>query len=116
MKTLFITTFFVVVFLPTAFAATQSGGTTGGTTITLDNPIACKNIQCVVLVIVRTLNILAIPLVTLMALIGGFQFMTAGGDPKKVEGGKKTLWYTVVGYAIIFLANGIVFIIRDILS
>lgn len=116
MKVFFLFVLLAIMAPPVAFAATHSGGTTGGTTITLDNPIACTDLECVVLAIVRALNILAIPLVTLMALIGGFQFMTAGGDPKKVENGKKTLWYAVLGYAIIFLANGIVFIIRDILN
>ena len=116
MKTLFLAVFLATALLPAALAQTQSGGTTGGTTITLENPIACTELECVVFAIVHALNILAIPLVTLMALVGGFQFMTAGGDPKKVEDGKKTLWYGTLGYAIIFLANGIVFIIRDIFN
>lgn len=100
---------------PVAFAAT-SGGTTGGEPITLKNPLKFETLEQVVPAVVGILNNFAIPIVTIMVLIGGFQFMTAGGDPAKVEKGKKTLLYAVIGYAVIFMANAVVFIIENILG
>lgn len=47
---------------------------------------------------------IAIPAVGLMAVIGGFIWMTAGGSPAQVERGRKILTATVVGAAIVFLA------------
>jgi len=37
----------------------------------------------------------------IMLLVGGFQFITAGGDPKAVEGAKKTLTYAIIGIVAI---------------
>ena len=37
----------------------------------------------------------------IMLLVGGFQFITAGGDPKALEGAKKTLTYAIIGIVAI---------------
>ena len=111
---LIITIVMMVSLVPTARAVDH--GATPGTSIPIDNPIKCNDVKCVVDEIVSALNILAIPVLTLMLLVGGFLFMFAGGDPKRVELGKKTLLYAVIGYAIIFLANGVRFIIEDVIS
>ena len=48
-------------------------------------------------------NILALAAIVLfiMLLVGGFKFISAGGDPKAVEGAKKTLTYAVAGMVLI---------------
>mgnify|MGYP001599879864 CR=1 FL=1 len=40
-----------------------------------------------------------------MFIYGGFLWMTSGGEPKKVEDGKKIMVGTVIGLIIIFSAN-----------
>ncbi len=52
----------------------------------------------------------------IMLLVGAFQFLFAVGDPKKIEAGKKTILYTVVGYAILVGSSAIVYIIADLLG
>ena len=37
----------------------------------------------------------------IMLLSGGFKFITAGGDPKAVEGAKKTLTYAILGMVLV---------------
>jgi hypothetical protein len=37
----------------------------------------------------------------IMLLVGGFKFMTAGGDPKAAESAKKTLTFAVVGIVLV---------------
>jgi TRAP-type C4-dicarboxylate transport system permease small subunit len=37
----------------------------------------------------------------LLLLMGGFKYITAGGDPKAVEGAKKTLTYAIIGFVVI---------------
>lgn len=37
----------------------------------------------------------------LLLLISGFRFITAGGDPKKLEGARSTLTYAIVGIVAI---------------
>lgn len=39
-----------------------------------------------------------------MLIVGGFQFITAGGDPAKVEQAKKTLTYAIMGVVLLALA------------
>jgi hypothetical protein len=40
----------------------------------------------------------------IMLIAGGFQFITAGGDPQKVEQAKKTLTYAIAGIILLALA------------
>lgn len=42
--------------------------------------------------------------VFIMIIIGGFQYLTAGGDPKKAESAKNTLTYAILGLALLILA------------
>lgn len=40
----------------------------------------------------------------IMLLSGGFKYITAGGDPKGVEGAKKTLTYAIGGMVLLAMA------------
>ena len=40
----------------------------------------------------------------IMLLSGGFKYITAGGDPKGLEGAKKTLTYAIGGMVLLALA------------
>lgn len=52
----------------------------------------------------------------LMFVWGGFQYLIAGGDPKKVEKGKDTLKNAALGIVIIFFAYTLVFTLIKVLS
>ena len=41
-------------------------------------------------------------------IIAGYKFMTSGGDPKQVEGARKTMIYSVLGLVLILLSFAIV--------
>jgi hypothetical protein len=83
--------------------------------ITLPNPLSVSTFQGVVAQVSKFLIEIAIPLTAIMAIIGGFQMMTAGGEPEKFSNGRKTLMYAAIGFAVVLLASGIVQIIRSIL-
>jgi hypothetical protein len=93
-----------------------TGGGGGGGTISLPNPLSCENLGCIIKKIISELQKLAIPIVIIMVLIGGFQIMTAGGNEERVKQGKSTIWWAVIGYVIILLANGLVLVIESILG
>ena len=40
----------------------------------------------------------------IMLIVGGFSYMSAGGDPKVMEGAKKTLTYAVGGMVLLALS------------
>lgn len=61
-------------------------------------------IKCLEAVFYNILKV-AVSLVTLalfiMLLVGGFKFLTSGGDPKATEGAKGTMTYAIVGLVVI---------------
>lgn len=51
-----------------------------------------------------------------MILWGAFQYTTSGGDEKKTESAKKTIYYAVIGLIVALLAVGIVGLVRGIVE
>jgi hypothetical protein len=51
-----------------------------------------------------------------MVVIGGFQLMTAAGEPAAVSKGKKTILYAAIGLAVLLLADQIYPFIKQILG
>ncbi len=96
--------------------AADVGGTTGGG-VTLDNPLGTDNIMNIINNILDFLIIyIAPPLLALMILIGGFQILYAKDDPSKVQSGKNTIKYAVIGFIIILCAKGVALVIKNILG
>ncbi|MAG60113.1 hypothetical protein CMO96_05005 [Candidatus Woesebacteria bacterium] len=50
----------------------------------------------------------------IMFLIGGFRYLTSGGDPKAVEGAKGTLTHAIAGLVVLVLAFIILKLIETI--
>jgi hypothetical protein len=38
-------------------------------------------------------------------MLGGFQYMTAGGSPRAVEGAKSSMWHALLGFAVVILCR-----------
>ncbi len=91
--------------------ATHGGGSPFS--IHLENPLRCDDFGCVANKIIDGLFTLAIPIVSVMVLVGGFQILFAAGNPEKLQTGKKTILYAVVGFTVILLAKGVVLIIQN---
>lgn len=83
--------------------------------LTLPNPISASSFTQVAASFTNFLILIAIPLTAIMALVGGFQMITAAGDPEKFSNGRKTLMYAVIGFVVVLLASGVVSIIKNIL-
>ncbi len=49
----------------------------------------------------------------IMFIVGGFSYLTAGGNPQAVEGAKKTLTYAIMGLVFIVLAYLILTLIKS---
>jgi len=50
----------------------------------------------------------------IMLLVGGFQFLTSGGDPKAVGAAKNTLTYAVIGIVLVISAWLVLLLIKNI--
>lgn len=93
-------------------------GRTHSSDFTLTNPICGGNPNCtfgdVANNILDFLLDVSIPLVAIMVVIGGFQILTAGGDPAKFTTGRKTVTYAAVGFAVVLISKGVVSVIREL--
>lgn len=64
-------------------------------------------IQCLECIILQVFHIavrLAGIAVFIMLIIGGFRYLTAGGDPKSAESARKTITYAIFGLVLILAA------------
>ena len=57
-------------------------------------------IENIISIAIRLAGILAF----IMLLIGGFKYLTSGGDPKAAESARKTITYAILGLVLIIAA------------
>lgn len=82
-----------------------SGGLTG-----------TKTLPELVLLVLRMLLTFAGVVAVVLIIVGGFQYMTAGGNDEQAEKGKKALTNAIIGLVIVMLAFAIVQIITNTLT
>lgn len=92
----------------TVFAGTIGGG--------LVDPLGGATFETILKKITGFLLTIAIPIVSIMVLVGGFQMMTAGGDPEKFSKGKKTILYAAIGFVVVLLADSVATLIKNFLG
>ncbi len=73
----------------------------------LKNPIQSDTIQKFVRNILEGVLKVGVPLVALAIIYSGFLFVTALGNPGKIEEAKKTLTNTIIGAALLLGAWGL---------
>jgi len=49
-----------------------------------------------------------IALIPIAIIAGAYYFITAGGEPQKIETGKKIIIYAIIGVSVIFMAKAII--------
>ena len=122
MKYFSIIVAFFIIFGGNLAIAQQGGNVTQGDcpagTKCLPNPLNTTNtiFDLVKKVIDWLINSLAPIVATVMVIIGAFQMLLAKGDPKQFDTGKKTVLYTVLGYAILLLGWSLTAIVGDFLN
>lgn len=50
----------------------------------------------------------------IMLIVGGFQFLTSGGDPKAVAGARTTLTYAIIGIILVVVSWLILLLVHQI--
>jgi hypothetical protein len=100
-----VTGFCSLTFISIAFAQTP----------TLVNPLGDNStFQTVLANISSFLLVIAAPICGIMVVWGGFQMITARGNPEKFSEGKKTLLYAAVGFVIVIFASSVAPLIQSI--
>lgn len=90
-------------------------GTPGGNII-LDNPLGTENIMDVINKVLNYLIYISVPILALMILVGGFQILGAKDSPEKVQKGKDTIKYAVIGFIVILCSKGVALVLLEILK
>jgi hypothetical protein len=96
----------IPIFYGNAAFLSMDGGGGGGT----------SKLEEILINIKDALKTLGYIVCAIFMIIGGYQMITASGDPKQFEKGRNTLLYAAIGFVVILLADNIVdwikFIIR----
>jgi len=72
------------------------------------------NLDCIFANVVKSLLGFAGIILFILLLVGGFKYITSGGDPKAVEGAQKTLTYAIGGLLLILVSYIILVLIKQI--
>jgi len=84
--------------------------------ITFPNPLQFDTIEELIEVITNFIFVIGIALVPIMVILAGYNFITAGGDPKKITTAKNILLYTFIGVIILISAKAVVSIAKGVLG
>jgi len=87
-------------FVPFLFVYAQPGA--GSSVTALENPIGkITSFDVLIKSILNIVMTIGIPIAVLAIIYSGFLFVTAQGNPEKLESAKNALLWTVVGTAIL---------------
>jgi len=90
-------------FLPlVSFSATGGGA---GSPTGLNNPLREDTIVGLLDVILGIMMTIGTPIIVIFIIYSGFKFVTARGNPQKLEDAKKTIQWTLVGAAVLLGAR-----------
>jgi len=66
--------------------------------------------------VINFVFMIATAIVPILVLVAGLMFITSGGEIEKVSKAKKTIWYTIIGYAIVLFARAFITLLKDIIG
>ena len=85
-----------------------------GFVVTIDNPLKAKNFQDLIDALINFIFILALAIAPIMFIIAGFYFITAAGDPAKIETAKKMVFWTFIGLLVVISAKGSIALFKEV--
>ena len=80
----------------------------------MDDPAKISDLATVFSTLVQSILGFAGITLFVLLLIGGFKYITSGGDPKAVEGAQKTLTYAIGGLVALLLSYLVLVLIKEI--
>lgn len=111
LKALFWGIINVVLALPSFAMAEETGGTTGGSSSKLSNPLGISSFAELIGKIANIIMQVGIPIAAIFLIYSGLMFVTARGNEDQLKKAKATFMWTVVGTGILLgavvIAEGI---------
>lgn len=82
----------------------------------LNNPIKVSSVQELLVILLNLVIIIATPIVVLFIILAGFKYVTARGNPGKIQEATQSLMYAIIGGVLIIGAVAISEIIKDLVN
>lgn len=83
---------------------------------TLENPLKAGSVPGLIGIVIKALLGMTGSIALLMFIYGGFMWLTSGGDKGKIDTGKKTIIYSVLGIVVIFTAYAVIKLVFSIFA
>lgn len=99
----------LLAFDPFQGTCSDQGQQSPGCNHTSTDPVSGKD--GIITKAVQILAILTGVAAVIVIIIGGFNFVTSGGDPQKVSTAKNTILYAVIGLIVAVLAQAVVVLV-----
>lgn len=99
---------------PVAYA--QKADPNETTNYVLPNPLGTDSFLDVINRILQGLTIIAIPIVAIIVVIGGFKLIVGGGSPESRTSAKNMILWSAIGFGILLLADSVALIVQSFLS
>ena len=80
------------------------------------NPLSTSTIAGLVKTATNVIYVIAYMLTALLIMIGGFMIITSSGKPEQITKGRKIVLYTIIAFAILIIARGIINLILMIID
>lgn len=93
----------IVIFIPLTVGA-----------VTIDNPLASDSFADLIDAIINIIFMLAIAIAPIMFIVAGFYFITAAGEPEKIQIAKKMILWTLIGLLVVMSAKGIIMLFGEV--
>jgi len=110
---LFFVIFFAILFIVAPFLTQAQAN---AQVIEIKNPLKYESVPEIIEAISGILKVIALGIGVIMIIWGGIMIMTAAGSEERVTKGKKTLMWTVIGVAIVYVVDFLVGFIEEILT
>jgi hypothetical protein len=95
-----------LILIPVMFVYAQSGGgSTGGSSATIQNPLGTNSVQGLLLKIMDLVVKVGSIIVVFFIIYSGYKFVTARGNDGEVSKAKDIFWATIIGGAILLGAK-----------
>ncbi len=94
---------------------TSGGGQNNGQVdpVTLENPLRVDSLEALLVAILNIFITLMIPVIVFFIILAGFKYVTAQGNPGRIEEATTTFTYAVIGGVLILAAVAIAEIIKN---
>jgi len=84
--------------------------------VSIPNPIESQSFFELLNKIIDFIFTISIPITALMIIIAGFYFITAQGEPEKIQTAKRIIIWALIGFLIVLCAKGLVKLLGEIVG